>query len=281
MFKDETIEYEARENGLLRITHNNAVFECAVERIYAAMTVNDHTYIIEEKAQEGPVSVNCVCPYDLGYDIGPLTEGEEYTVSIRRGKSEESEVAKFIFTYSPTVKGQISKEWFWAQRGQEPLRPRELPLIFSQPHRKELVINFVDTKGWCDKSLFKQPFDGRLHATCWRSVPGAEQGAIEGAEIAQEGFAWLAIRDAASFQIVGTLAFGTGHLLAVARPVECLQISAVRAAAVVGPEPVEVGHADDEADIVAGSEDTGGALLDFRTDHVVLMSYDAEVDTVD
>ena len=70
-------------------------------------------------------------------------------------------------------------------------------------------------------------------------------------------------------------------MLAVARPVECLQISAVRAAAVVGPEPVEVGHADDEADIVAGSEDTGGALLDFRTDQVVLMSYDAEVDTVD
>ena len=110
LFKDETIEYEARENGLLRITHNNAVFECAVERIYAAMTVNDHTYIIEEKAQEGPLSVDCVCPYDLGYDIGPLTEGEEYSVSIRRGKSEESEVAKFIFTYSPTVKGQISRK---------------------------------------------------------------------------------------------------------------------------------------------------------------------------
>ncbi len=110
LFKDETIEYEARENGLLRITHNNAVFDCAVERIHAAMTVNGNTYIIEEKAQEVPVSANCVCPYDLGYDIGPLTEGEEYTVSIRRGKSEESEVAKFIFTYSPIVKGQISKE---------------------------------------------------------------------------------------------------------------------------------------------------------------------------
>ena len=97
-----------------------------------------------------------------------------------------------------------------------------------------------------------------------------EQGAVEGAEIAQEGFAWLAIGDAAGFQIVGALAFGTGHLLAVASPVECLQIGAVRAAAVVSPEAVEVGHADDDADIVAGSEDTGGALLDFRTDDVIL-----------
>ena len=94
----------------LSTKQDNAVFECSVVRIYAEMTVNGHTYIIEEKAQEGPISVNCVCPYDLGYDIGPLTEGEEYTVSIRRGKSEESEVAKFIFTYSPTVKGQISRK---------------------------------------------------------------------------------------------------------------------------------------------------------------------------
>lgn len=110
LFEDETIEYKARENGLLRITHNNVLFNCEVVRIYAEMTVNGHTYIIEEKAQEGPVSANCVCPYDLGYDIGPLTEGEEYSVSIRRGNSEESEVAKFFFTYSPTVKGQISRK---------------------------------------------------------------------------------------------------------------------------------------------------------------------------
>jgi len=110
LFENETIEYEARENGLLRIMHNNVLFNCEVIQIYAEMTVNGHTYIVEEKAQEGPVSVNCVCPYDLGYDIGPLTEGEEYTVSIRKGKSEESEVAKFIFTYSPSVKGQISRK---------------------------------------------------------------------------------------------------------------------------------------------------------------------------
>lgn len=107
---DELIEYEARENSLLRITHTNTIFNCAVLQIYAEMTVNDHLYIIEEKSQEGTVSANCICPYDLGYDIGPLKEGDEYTVSIRRGKDEDSEVAKFIFTYSSTVKGQITRE---------------------------------------------------------------------------------------------------------------------------------------------------------------------------
>ena len=59
-------------------------------------------------------------------------------------------------------------------------------------------------------------------------------------------------------------------MLAVACPIECLQTGAVRTAAVVGPKAVEVGHADDDADIVAGSEDTGGALFDFRTDDIVL-----------
>ena len=76
--------------------------------LYAELIEKGQTFIIEEIEEES--NANCVCPYDLGYDIGPLTEGEEYSVSIRRGKSEESEVAKFIFTYSPTVKGQISRK---------------------------------------------------------------------------------------------------------------------------------------------------------------------------
>lgn len=70
-------------------------------------------------------------------------------------------------------------------------------------------------------------------------------------------------------------------MLAIASPVHRLQTGTVGTAAIVGPKPVEVGHSYNDADTVAGSQDTGSALFDFRTDHVVLMSYDAEVDTVD
>ena len=108
LFTDETVEYEAREGDFLRITHNNAIFACHVMQIYAEMSVDGNTYIIEENAQEYPISADCICRYDLGYDIGPLSEGKEYTVSIRRGKSEESEFVRFAFTFSPTIKGQIS-----------------------------------------------------------------------------------------------------------------------------------------------------------------------------
>ena len=110
LFHDETIEYKARENGLLRIMHNNAVFECSVKQIYAEMLVVGHTYIIEEKSQESSVSTDCICRYDLGYDIGPFKEGEYYSISIRRGKDKESEVTNFSFTYSPTINDQITGE---------------------------------------------------------------------------------------------------------------------------------------------------------------------------
>ena len=97
-----------------------------------------------------------------------------------------------------------------------------------------------------------------------------ENGAVEGTEVAQEGLTCLTVNDVACLQIIGTLAFGTGNLLAIARPVERLQTGAVRTAAIVSPKPVEVGHAHNDADAVAGPQDTGSALLDFRTDDVVL-----------
>ena len=58
-------------------------------------------------------------------------------------------------------------------------------------------------------------------------------------------------------------------MLAVACPIECLQTGAVRTAAVVGPKAVEVGHAHNDADTVAGTQDTGRALLDFCADDII------------
>ena len=118
--------------------------------------------------------------------------------------------------------------------------------------------------GWDKKRLtFSQ--DRWLHT----SVPGVEEGSVEGTEVAQEGLASVAIDDVACFEFVGALAFGAGYLLAVASPIECLQAGAVRAAAVVGPKAVEVSHADEDADVVAGSKNAGGTFLDFCADDIV------------
>lgn len=59
--------------------------------------------------------------------------------------------------------------------------------------------------------------------------------------------------------------------MAVASPVHSLQTGAVRTAAIVGPEAVEVGHAHNDADTVAGTQDAGGTFLDFCADDIVFV----------
>lgn len=103
---EESIMYETIRDNYVRITHNNARFNCEPGRIYAELIEKGQTFIIVEKEEKS--SANCICPYDLGYDIGPLTEGQEYTVSIRTGYTESLERAKFSFVFSPNIKGEIS-----------------------------------------------------------------------------------------------------------------------------------------------------------------------------
>lgn len=103
---DESIMYESIRENYVRITHNNARFNCEPGRIYAELIEKGQTFIIVEKEEKS--SANCICPYDLGYDIGPLTEGHEYTVSIRTGYTENSERAKFSFVFSQNIKEDLS-----------------------------------------------------------------------------------------------------------------------------------------------------------------------------
>ena len=53
---------------------------------------------------ESASNCDCNCTYDLSYEIGPLTEGETYTISIGH-KSLESEVDEFTF------QNTMSGEW--------------------------------------------------------------------------------------------------------------------------------------------------------------------------
>lgn len=95
-------------------------------------------------------------------------------------------------------------------------------------------------------------------------------GAVEAAVIAQQRVSVVATDDAARLQVVGTVAFRAGHLLAVARKVHRLQALAGRTCTVVGPETIEVGEADKETDAVAGTEHIAGVVLAVGTDDIVL-----------
>ena len=41
--------------------------------------------ITESETEQG---CKCLCPYDLSYEVGPLTEGETYTIFIKRRDAE-------------------------------------------------------------------------------------------------------------------------------------------------------------------------------------------------
>ena len=95
-------------------------------------------------------------------------------------------------------------------------------------------------------------------------------GAVEAAVIAQKRVSVVATDDAARLQVVGAMAFRTGHLLAVAREIHRLQALAGRTGTVVGPETVEVGETDKETDAVTGTEHIAGVVLAIGTDDIVL-----------
>ena len=93
----EIIEYSVLHKGYLYINHRNVFFNCCPGTIGADIQVEDNKIIIGEYETED--ECDCVCPYDLGYEVGPLVEGKSYTIYIGY-KGRESKVAEFTFQNS-------------------------------------------------------------------------------------------------------------------------------------------------------------------------------------
>ena len=80
---------------------------------------------------------------------------------------------------------------------------------------------------------------------------------VEHGVVAKEGVAIVAGENISGFKVVGAVTFAAEHLLAVASPYEGQQIRTVGANAVVGSKPVEIGVANNESYLVAGSTHVG------------------------
>ena len=90
----EIIEYSVLHDGYLYIYHRNVFFNCCPGTIGADIQVEGNKIIIGEYETED--ECDCVCPYDLGYEVGPLVEGKSYTIYIGH-KGRELKVAEFTF----------------------------------------------------------------------------------------------------------------------------------------------------------------------------------------
>ena len=104
----EIIEYSVLHDGYLYIYHRNVFFNCCPGTIGADIQVEDNKIIIGEYETED--ECDCVCPYDLGYEVGPLVEGKSYTIYIGH-KGRESKVAEFTFQNSMSGTWNLKQDY--------------------------------------------------------------------------------------------------------------------------------------------------------------------------
>lgn len=92
----------------LRIEHNDVQFNCASTKFGTKAMLAGNNIKISET--EDTNSANCICPYDLNYEVGPLRAGT-YTVNITQtiGKHDFSH-PRIAFNVNIPANGSISRQ---------------------------------------------------------------------------------------------------------------------------------------------------------------------------
>ena len=103
-----SFEYSVLHDGYLYINHRNVMFNCCPGTIGADIQVDGNKILIGEYETED--MCDCDCPYDLGYEVGPLVEGKSYTIYIGY-KGQELKVAEFTFQNSMSGTWESHSAW--------------------------------------------------------------------------------------------------------------------------------------------------------------------------
>ena len=111
--RKEYIEYRGMTNGYLSLNHVNVCFNCEPGQLQLQATIEGNVIKIIESEEQ--VGANCVCPYDLYCEVGPLSDCE-YTVVIYQDDTfdnvEPGEYVRFNISYKNGLSGKLDiKEW--------------------------------------------------------------------------------------------------------------------------------------------------------------------------
>ncbi len=83
--EQEHIRYKTVKEYYLDMDHINTVLNCCpMEIVVTTSLSNDTIYIYEDEIQP---MCNCICKYDLNYEVGPLNY-QEYVVKVYKWGSE-------------------------------------------------------------------------------------------------------------------------------------------------------------------------------------------------
>lgn len=116
----EHFELTAVKDGGLMIKHVDVLFNCGSDKFEAEASLDGQNIFIKELSViRAEYLANCLCPFDLGYEIGPLEEGVTYTMTITStydfgidmeeyGLTPDWNETTITFTYSPTLSGVFS-----------------------------------------------------------------------------------------------------------------------------------------------------------------------------
>ncbi len=97
--EQEYIAYKTVDNYYLDMNHVNVMFNCCPgELIVTSNVSNDTIYIYEEEKES---ICNCICKYDLSYEVGPL-EYQEYVVKVYKFNMEQ---AQFTIDFNEDTEG--------------------------------------------------------------------------------------------------------------------------------------------------------------------------------
>lgn len=99
----EYVEYKGMKDGFLSISHVNAAFNCEPGELKIQATIEGNVIKILETEEDA--RANCICPYDLYCEVGPLNDGK-YTIIIYNGSYEYGERARFGISYKSSLSGK-------------------------------------------------------------------------------------------------------------------------------------------------------------------------------
>ena len=101
---DSYFELKATEGNMLYVKHVNALFNCASNRFDAKVEIDGNSITIKEyDLTDLDIMTSCLCPFDLGYEIGPLKNGESYSIKVVSGVAlPVTNGVVFSIVYSPS-----------------------------------------------------------------------------------------------------------------------------------------------------------------------------------
>jgi len=97
----ESIEYTTVDKNYLSVKHVNVLFNCEPGQLVVDVELQDDTIFVNENEKQS--IVNCICPYDLSYRIGPLSYGNYQFVLLQGGLQR----TQFLIDFNSTTEGVI------------------------------------------------------------------------------------------------------------------------------------------------------------------------------